>query len=50
MNVKYEVEADLLQGIADYLAERPFKEVAMFMAALQELKPQNVQAKPIESK
>ena len=34
----YEIPADLLQAVVNYLAARPFNEVAQFMGALTQLK------------
>lgn len=33
------IPADLAQAIADYLATKPFREVAGLMSALQQIKP-----------
>ena len=33
------IPTDLAQALADYLASQPFREVAGFMGALQQLKP-----------
>ena len=33
------IPTDLAQALADYLSTRPFREVAGFMGALQQLKP-----------
>ncbi len=43
----FKVDGDLLQGIANYLADRPFKEVAQLMQGMQgitEIKKEPVQA------
>ena len=44
------IPTDLAQAIADYLATRPFREVAGFMGALQQLKPpaENAPPPPVE--
>ena len=44
------IPTDLAQSIADYLATRPFREVAGFMGALQQLKPpaENAPPPPVE--
>lgn len=45
MNDQLLIPAALAQAIADYLATKPFQEVAGFMSALAQLKPA---AKPVD--
>jgi hypothetical protein len=44
------IPAGLAQAIADYLATKPFREVANFMAALSQLKPAEGPSKTTDGK